>query len=172
MDGETTADDSASGNSQAEFSGKKTALSVRHQHVARLDLFGRVPAAQTAASTQSAAQTAVATQPLNDARRPQRLFGKVNAAMNLVKKRLSDKKYTKIGDFLSDAKMAEFLAAVRILIHDYRPDVRYAILRAVEENWHLFETNDQTGALDLDGAPWEGDKTVPFELIFAPFYEE
>lgn len=82
------------------------------------DILFPVPAAQTAASTQSAAQTAVATQPLNDARRPQRLFGKVNAAMNLVKKRLSDKKYTKIGDFLSDAKMAEFLAAVRILVRD------------------------------------------------------
>lgn len=127
--------------------------------------------------------------------------------MNLVKKRLSDKKYTKIGGLLSDAKMAEFLAAVRILvrdrlfvcpsrptvigasanlgiirngtsdtwpvrdIHGNRPDICYSILRAVEENWHLFKTNDQPDDLEIDGAAWEDDETVLCELIFAPFYE-
>ncbi|KAI4591592.1 hypothetical protein KJ359_012776 [Pestalotiopsis sp. 9143b] len=111
MDGETTADESASGNSQT-------------------------------------AQTAASAQPLHDARRPQRLFAKVNVAMNLVKKRLSDNKYTMIGEF------------------------PYAVLRATEENWHLFGSNDDTGDLDIDGTIWDGDETVLSELVFAPFYEE
>lgn len=128
--------------------------------------------------------------------------------MNLVKKRLSDNKYTMIGEFPSDAKMAQLLAVIRIVIcgrlfvypscatvigtlansgiirnatietwpirepHDYRLGVKYAVLRATEENWHLFGSNDDTGDLDIDGTIWDGDETVLSELVFAPFYEE
>lgn len=56
--------------------------------------------------------------------------------------------------------------------HDYRPDVRMAILQAVEEHWCLFEATEETGALDLDGKDWEADETVLSELIFPPFYQE
>ncbi|KAK6222594.1 hypothetical protein LQW54_000774 [Pestalotiopsis sp. IQ-011] len=129
-----------------------------------------------------------AMQPLNEARRPQRLFGKVKAAMRQVRKKLFDTRLTKISEFLSDDKMKQFLNAVRVILrrrindtmdnwpvrepHDYRPDARVAILQAVEENWRLFEATEETNALDLDGQDWEADETVLSELIFPPFYQE
>lgn len=55
-------------------------------------------------------------QPLNEARIPQRLFGKVKAAMRQVKRMLFDTRYTKIGEFLCEDKMQQFLDAVRVII--------------------------------------------------------
>lgn len=38
-----------------------------------------------------------------------------------------------------------------ISIQDYRPDVRFAPSKAMEENWHLLESNDESGVLDIRG---------------------
>lgn len=62
------------------------------------------------------APPAVNQQQLNAARRPQRLYLKVKVAMKLAVERISDRRYTEIGHFLSAEKLAEFKLEVRVQI--------------------------------------------------------
>ncbi|KAK6220553.1 hypothetical protein LQW54_001998 [Pestalotiopsis sp. IQ-011] len=126
------------------------------------------------------AAPAVNQQQLNDARRPQRLYHKLKVAMKLADKRISDRKFTEIGHFLPEDKLAEFKLEVRAQIrrrlnqtidswpvreyHDYRPDVRVAIAKAMETKWHLFDCRE-SGDLNMD-------EFVPSELLLPAFYEE
>ncbi|KAK6208057.1 hypothetical protein LQW54_007102 [Pestalotiopsis sp. IQ-011] len=84
---------------------------------------------------------------LNPARRPQRLYAKVEIAMKVVDKKLEDE--TRIGEWLSDEEMVEFRRSIRMIIradydanfdawprgmpHDYVPDARRAIVAAIAE---------------------------------------
>ncbi|KAF7522427.1 hypothetical protein G7054_g12163 [Neopestalotiopsis clavispora] len=111
---------------------------------------------------------------LNGARRPQRLYLKVQNAMKVVNKILDNGQFTGIKNFLGDAEFAVFRRAVREIIrtsfdanidswptrvvHNYDPDARTAILRAVEEQAQLFVVADG------------GDEFVPCELIYPAFY--
>ncbi|KAI4592067.1 hypothetical protein KJ359_011942 [Pestalotiopsis sp. 9143b] len=128
----------------------------------------------TIATPASLAVPTLQQQQLNEARRPQRLYHKVKVAMKLANKRISDRRFTEIGHFLSDEKLAEFKQEVRVQIrrrldetidswpirtyHDYRPDIRVAIDKAMEAKWDLFDCGE--------------DEFVPSELLLAPFYDE
>lgn len=95
-----------------------------HQRAARLGPFGHVRRSSdemdmvtnVLLASLAAHGGQGAMRPLNEARRPQRHFGKVKAAMRQVKKMLFDKRYTKIGAFLCEDKMQQFLDAVRVII--------------------------------------------------------
>lgn len=50
---------------------------------------------------------------LNPDRRPQRLYGKVAAAMNVVDERINNKRYTAIGQWLNQADLGRFRKTVR-----------------------------------------------------------
>lgn len=52
--------------------------------------------------------------PLNLARRPQRLYAKVEIAMKVVNKKLKDE--TRIGEWLSDVEMVVFRRSIRMSI--------------------------------------------------------
>lgn len=57
-----------------------------------------------------------ANAPLNPDRRPQRLYLKTEIAMKIVDKRLNDKKFTGIADWLNQEDLQRFRNAVRIII--------------------------------------------------------
>ncbi|KAK6207361.1 hypothetical protein LQW54_007190 [Pestalotiopsis sp. IQ-011] len=100
--------------------------------------------------------------PLNPDRRPQRLYHKIKVAMAIVYKRIHDEKFNEIG---LDANFDSWpLRAVQ----DYRPEVRRAILKAVENHWEMFNITNNND----DIGPSTDDEFVLGELIYDAFYDE
>ncbi|KAI0138282.1 hypothetical protein BJ166DRAFT_598782 [Pestalotiopsis sp. NC0098] len=115
--------------------------------------------------------------PLNPARRPQRLFAKIQIAMKIVNQKLDEQ--TLIGTWLSDGEMAEFRRTIRTniradydahidtwprgTVHNYGLDAKRAIIQACNDHWEelfLF-TNDA-------GDSYE--ELVESDLLLPDFY--
>ncbi|KAI4591595.1 hypothetical protein KJ359_012779 [Pestalotiopsis sp. 9143b] len=100
---------------------------------------------------------------LNPRLRPQRLFQKVQVAMEIAKKKIKDSNQVTISEWISEPDMERFLLAVRGIVrknldaamdswpkqtpHDYLPDVRQAIVETLNEGirgrWTMFEVSPE-----------------------------
>ncbi|KAK6208056.1 hypothetical protein LQW54_007101 [Pestalotiopsis sp. IQ-011] len=117
--------------------------------------------------------------PLNPARRPRRLFAKVQIAMRIVNQKLDEQ--TLIGTWLSDAEMAALRRTIRPNIraeynaniddwprgtaHNYSMDARRAIIQAINDLWDelfLFTSNDGD----------HYDELVEADLLLPIFYTD
>ncbi|KAI4591590.1 hypothetical protein KJ359_012774 [Pestalotiopsis sp. 9143b] len=90
---------------------------------------------------------------------------------------------TGIPEFHSDSNFEQFRTNIREFLrldresidtwaplqrHDYAADARRAILHNMEKDWHLFNVEDQTGALGTD-SEMSTDECVPSELFLDNF---
>lgn len=45
-------------------------------------------------------------------------------------------------------------------------------MKAIEENWELFNCEEESGDLQMDEALGGGDESCPSELLLPAFYEQ